>query len=135
MKSVWIGLSLLLFTFSCSNRNTPENVAEDFVYNYYLHADQEAALLLSHSLAQEKLKAEIERLQGVRGQNGSLEEQRPQIKYEKLGKKVEDNNQIFFRYRLTIKNAGTSDARRNAVILTELIDGRWKIVNFDEYSE
>jgi hypothetical protein len=109
-------------------------VAEDFVYNYYRRADQEAALPLSSALAEEKLKAEIERVLGVRGPGGAAVE-RPQIKYEQLGKKVESENQVFFRYRLTIKNTGSSNANRNAVIFTELIDGQWKVVNFDEYSE
>ena len=67
MKALRICASLVLLTvtFACSDRNSPDNVAEDFIYNYYLRANQEAALQLSEALAEEKLKAEIELLRSA----------------------------------------------------------------------
>ena len=180
MKRLLIGLSLILFVFACLDRNSPEDVAEDFVYNYYLRADQETVLLLSASLAEEKLKEEIELLRGIR-EPGGAPEVHPKIKYEMVGKKVQHKvhlkdgteiigvieggekfapgtqvtiktragetrtipgeqidrvaKNVFFRYRLTIKDAESSVPDRNAVIHTELIDGHWKVVHFDEYSD
>ena len=134
MKRAWISFSLLLTIFACSDRNTPEGVAEDFVYNYYLHANQGMALRLSDGLAKEKLETEIEFLREVR--SGSDQSYvKPNIEYKQVGQKIEDDNRVFFRYQLTIKGTSFSNAIRNAVIFTELIDGQWKVTNFDEYSQ
>ena len=183
MKRYWIRyiLALLAITFACSDRNTPEGVAEDFVYNYYLRANQNAALHLSAALAEDKLKSEIELLRDVR-QPGEAPEVQPKIKYEMTGKKVYDESvvrlkngveiigvvagddktapaeftiktrdgesmtistrevdsvvkqkRVFFSYRLIVKDSQTSIPSRNAVLYTEFIEGRWKVVNFDEY--
>ncbi|MDE0315670.1 MAG: hypothetical protein OXM61_12260 [Candidatus Poribacteria bacterium] len=130
----------ILFTLlliACSNRNTPQAVTEDFIYNYYKLANQEAALLLSSGLATEKLEAEIGRLQEVRVPGDPAPEM-PKIEYKQLGKEtaneVENVTHVLFNYQLTIKNrGGTTTHTRNVVITTEDIDGQWKVVNFDEY--
>ena len=140
MKGAFVGkqrtISLCLFFFisACSDRNTPEHVAGDFIHNYYQRADQEAALRLCDSLAAEKLKDEIALVRGARRQ-GELPAEMPEIIFEKLSQKSHEENQVFFNYRLTIKNTASSSPARNVIIFTELIDGRWKVVNFDEYAE
>lgn len=95
MKRLWISSSLVLFTitFACSDRNTPEDVAEDFIYNYYLRANQKAALHLSAALAEEKLKSEIELLRNVR-QPGEAPDTPPKIKYRMIGKKIHDESVV-----------------------------------------
>ena len=126
---------LLVFTLlilACSNRNSPRAVSEDFIYNYYQHANQEAALKLSHGLAAEKLEDEIARVREVRGPGEQIDEM-PKMEYELIGKE-EGSTHVLFNYKLTIKNrGGTTTHTRNIVINTEQIDGQWKIVNFDEY--
>ena len=125
-------LVLIFLMLACSNRNTPRAVSEDFIYNYYQHADQQAALQLSHGLAAEKLEDEIARVREVR-QPGEQIDEMPKIEYELIGKE-EDSTYTLFNYRLTIKNrGGTTTHTRNIVINTEQIDGQWKVVNFDEY--
>ena len=134
MKRAWIGFILLLIISACSDRNTAEDVAEDFVYNYYLHANQGMALRLSEGLAKEKLKSEIEILREVR--SGSDQSQvKPNLEYKQVGKKIEDDNRVFFRYQLIIKGTSFTNTVRNTVIFTELIEGQWKVTNFDEYTE
>lgn len=133
-KPQTIGLCLFIFISACSDRNTPEDVAGDFIHNYYQRADQEAALRLSDSLAAEKLKDEIALVRGARRQ-GELPSEMPEIIFEKLTQKANEENQVFFNYRLTIKNTESSSPVRNVIIFTELIDGRWKVINFDEYTE
>ena len=124
-------LLLILLILACSNRNTPRAVCEDFIYNYYQHADQAAALQLSHGLAAEKLENEIARVREVRTPGQQMDEM-PKIEYEAMGKE-EDSTRVLFNYRLTIKTRGTTTHTRNVVINTEQIDGQWKVVNFDEY--
>ena len=116
---------------ACSNRNTPQAVSEDFIYNYYQRADQKAALQLSHGLAAEKLEDEIARVSEVRSQDQQIDEM-PKIEYEPIGKEEEPTH-VLFNYRLTIKIRGTTTHTRNVVINTEQINGKWKVVNFDEY--
>ena len=124
-------LVFLLLILACSNRNTPRAVSEDFIYNYYQHANQEAALKLSHGLAAEKLEAEIARVREVRGPGEQVEEM-PKMEYELIGKE-EESTHTLFNYKLSIKARDTTTHTRNIVINTEEIDGEWKVVNFDEY--
>ncbi len=130
MKPRYLLLSIFLI-LACSNRNTPDAVCEDFIYNYYQHADQAAALQLSHGLAAEKLNDEIARVSEVRGQGEQIDEM-PKIKYERIGKE-EETTHVLFNYKLTIEVRGTATHTRKVVIHTEKINGRWKVVNFDEY--
>ena len=131
MQSRQYLLVLIFLILACSNRNTPRAVSEDFIYNYYQHADQRAALQLSYGLAAEKLEDEIARVREVR-QPGEQIEEMPKIEYELMGKE-EDTTQALFNYKLTIKTRGTTTHTRNIVINTEQIDGKWKVINFDEY--
>ena len=125
---------LLLFTFlilACSDRNTPRAVCEDFIYNYYQRADQAAALQLSHGLAAQKLEDEIARVSEVRVPGQQVDEM-PKIEYEATGKE-ESTTHVLFNYKLTIEIRGATTHTRKVVIQTEQINGRWKVVNFDEY--
>ena len=116
---------------ACANRNTPRAVCEDFIYNYYQRADQVAALQLCHGLAAQKLEDEIERVSEVRVPGQQFDEM-PKIEYEPIGKE-EAATHVLFNYKLTIEIRGTTTHTRKVVIQTEEIDGRWKVVNFDEY--
>ena len=122
---------LTLLIFACSNRNTPQAVSEDFIYNYYQRADQAAALLLSHGLATQKLEDEIARVSEVR-EPGQQFDEVPNITYKPIGKE-EGEAHVLFNYQLTIKIGDTTTRTRKVVIQTEQINGRWKVVNFDEY--
>ena len=130
MNPKYFLLSLLLI-LACSNRNTPQAVSEDFIYNYYQRADQAAALQLSHGLAAEKLEDEIARVREVRVPGQQIDEM-PKLEYEAIGTE-EDATRVLFNYRLTISTRGTTTHTRNVIINTEQIEGQWKVVNFDEY--
>ena len=91
----------MLLILACSNRNNPRAVSEDFIYNYYQYANQEAALKLSHGLAAEKLEAEIARVREVRGPGEQVDEM-PKMEYELIGKE-EGSTHGLFNYKLTIK--------------------------------
>ncbi len=136
MKVRYAILTLLLF-IACSNRNTPQAVTDDFIFNYYKLANQQVALKLTASLATEKLEAEIARLQEVRTQDDPIPEM-PKMEYKQIGKEtsteIENLTHVLFNYLLTIKNQnGDTTHTRNVVITTENIDGKWKVVNYDEY--
>ena len=136
MKPRYAIFSILLM-IACSNRNTPQAVTEDFIYNYYKLANQEAALLLSSGLAAETLEAEIARLQEVRTQDDPAPEM-PKIEYKQVGtetaNEIENVTYVLFNYQLKIKNRGGATTHtRNVVITTENIDGRWKVINFEEF--
>ncbi len=130
MPRLYILVPILLI-LACSNRNNPRAVSEDFIYNYYQHANQEAALKLSHGLAAEKLENEIARVREVR-EPGEQVDEMPKMEYELMGKEATATTALF-NYRLSIKLQETITHTRNIVINTEEIDGQWKVVNFDEY--
>lgn len=136
MKTRYALLTLLLF-IACSNRNTPQAVTDDFIFNYYKLANQQVALQLTSGLATDKLEAEIMRLQEVRTQDDPTPEM-PKMEYQQIGKEtsteIENVTHVLFNYLLTIKNSsGETTHTRNVVITTENIDGKWKVVNYDEY--
>lgn len=136
MKTRYALLTLLLF-IACSNRNTPQAVTDDFIFNYYKLANQQIALQLTSGLATDKLEAEIMRLQEVRTQDDPTPEM-PKMEYKRIGKEtsteIENVTHVLFNYLLTIKNSsGETTHTRNVVITTENIDGKWKVVNYDEY--
>lgn len=136
MKPRYAILAMLLF-IACSNRNTPQAVTDDFIFNYYKLANQQVALQLTSGLATEKLEAEIMRLQEVRKQDDPTPEM-PKMEYKQIGKEtsseIENVTHVLFNYLLTIKNqSGETTHTRNVVITTENIYGKWKVVNYDEY--
>lgn len=136
MKYRYAFLIILIF-IACSNRNSPQAVTEDFIYNYYKLANQTAALQLSAELATEKLNDEIARLLEVRSPTDPAPEM-PKMTYKQIGKEttteIEDVTHVSFNYQLTIKNRGGDTTHtRNVVITTENIDGQWKVINFGEY--
>ena len=136
MKVRYAILTLLLF-IACSNRNTPQAVTDDFIFNYYKLANQQVALQLTAGLATEKLEVEIASLQEVRTQDDPIPEM-PKMEYKQIGKEtsteIENLTHVLFNYLLTIKNqSGETTHTRNVVITTENIDGKWKVVNYDEY--
>lgn len=136
MKPQFLLLPLLIL-LACSNRNNPQAVAEDFVYNYYKRANQELAIQLCSGLATEVLEKEIARLKDIRGPNEPVKEM-PNVTYQQIGKEtaneVEGTTYVLFNYQLIIKNRdGTTTYTKKVVITTENIDGLWRVVNFDEY--
>lgn len=135
MKLLYVILPFLFF-IACTNRNTPQGVTEDFIYNYYKLANQDTALKLSAGRASEKLEDEIDRVKKVRTP-GNIVSEMPQISYQQTGtetSEIEGVTHEFFNYKLTIKNSdGATTHSRNVVITTENIEGQWKVVNFDEY--
>ncbi len=125
-------LLFVLLLLACPDRNTPRAVSEDFIFNYYQHADQKAALQISHGLAEEKLEKEIVRVREVRRPGDQIDAM-PKMEYELVGKEEGATN-VLFNYKLTIKNrAGTTTHTRNIVVNTEQIGHQWKVINFDEY--
>ena len=128
---VCIGI-LMLFFIACADRNTPQAVSEDFIYNYYQRADQGAALVLTDLLAAEKLRDEIARLQPVRLPGQQVVEL-PKIAYKQLARQSSEAHQVLFNYELSIERRGMEATTLNVIVNTELINGEWKVVNFDEY--
>jgi len=51
---------------SCGHNNSPEGVAEEFLFRYFIELNQRGALELSTGLATDKLNKEIELTQNIR---------------------------------------------------------------------
>ncbi len=127
-------LLLYLSSSSCGHKNSAEDVAEKFLYRYFIELNQRGALELSTGLAEDKLKKEIELLKGVRSAPDlDLSQHKPFIDYKLVNTQKRSDASISFFYDVTIKSKGGDEYKRQAVLTTVQIDGRWKVTNFDTF--
>ncbi|MFQ5639151.1 MAG: hypothetical protein ACE5IR_14305 [bacterium] len=128
-------LLLLLFVFhfiSCGHDNSPKGVAETFLFRYFLELNQRGALELSTGLAVDKLQKEIELTQSVRMEpNLDLSKLRPFIDYKLTGTQTRSDETVTLFYDVTIERKSGLKFRKEAVLSTMQVDGRWKINNYD----
>lgn len=131
---------LLYFLFSifcffyCGYENSAEGVAEEFLYRYFIELNQQGALELSSGLAEDKLKEEIELLKSVRSEPDlDLSRHKPFIDYKLTNSQMRSDNTIAFFYDVTIESKGGDKYKRQVVLTTVEIDGKWKVQNFDTF--
>lgn len=125
--------SAFLF-ISCGYNNSPEGVAEEFLFRYFIELNQRGALELSTGLATDKLKKEIELTQNIRMQpNLDLAQHKPFLDYEMVNKQTRGESSVTFHYDVTIENNSGEDYKRELILTTVFIDGDWRVNNFDTF--
>lgn len=128
--------SFLIFNFSliaCGN-NPAKGVAEKFLYRYFIELNQQGALELSTGLAVDKLKKEIELLKSVRSDPDlDLSQYKPFIGYKLVNTQRRSADSIAFFYEVSIKSKGGDEYKRQVVLTTVEIGGKWKVSNFDTF--
>ena len=126
--------SLFLLLISCGHSNSPEGVAEEFLFRYFIELNQRGALELSTGLATDKLKKEIELTQNIRMlPNLDLAQHKPFLDYELVNKQTRSENSVTFFYDVTIENKNGEDYKRELILTTVILDGDWKVNNFDTF--
>ncbi|MFQ5675229.1 MAG: hypothetical protein ACE5G1_04970 [bacterium] len=124
---------VLLAAISCGHKNSPDGVAEEFLFRYFIELNQRGALELSTGLATDKLRKEIELTQNIRMQPDlDLSKAKPFLDY-KLANKQNRDNAVTFYYDVTIENPEGADYNRQVVLTTVEIEGIWKVNNFDTF--
>jgi len=119
---------------SCGHSNSPEGVAEEFLFRYFIELNQRGALELSTGLATDKLNKEIELTQNIRMlPNLDLAQHKPFLDYELVNKQSRGENFVTFFYDVTIENKNGEDYKRELTLTTVILDGEWKVNNFDTF--
>ena len=119
---------------SCGHNNSPEGVAEEFLFRYFIELNQRGALELSTGLATDKLKKEIELTQNIRMlPNLDLAQHKPFLDYELVNKQTRSEKSVTFFYDVTIENKNGEDYKRELILTTVILDGDWKVNNFDTF--
>ena len=126
--------SICLLLIACGHSNSPEGVAEEFLFRYFIELNQRGALEVSTGLATDKLKKEIELTQNIRMQpNLDLAQHKPFLDYELVNKQNRGENSVTFYYDVTIENKNGEDYKRELTLTTVILDGDWKVNNFDTF--
>jgi len=127
-------LTIAIFLVACGHSNSPEGVAEEFLFRYFIELNQRGALELSTGLATEKLNKEIELTQNIRMlPNLDLAQHKPFLDYELVNKQSRSENSVTFFYDVTIENKNGEDYKRELILTTVDMDGDWKVNNFDTF--
>lgn len=125
---------VLLSTVACGHKNTPEGVAEAFLFRYFIELNQRGALEFSTGLAAEKLNKEIELTQNIRmTPDLDLSKSKPFIDYKLINMQRRKNDGATLFYAVTIENRGGGESKREMVVTTTNVDGEWKVSNFDTF--
>jgi len=126
--------SLFLLLISCGHRNSPEGVAEEFLFRYFIELNQRGALELSTGLATDKLNKEIELTQNIRMlPNLDLAQHKPFLDYELVNRQNRGENSVTFFYDVTIESKNGEDYKRELILTTILLNDEWKVNNFDTF--
>lgn len=126
--------TLFLCIPSCGHENSPEGVAEEFLFRYFIELNQRGALELSSGLATKKLQKEIELTQSIRMQpNLDLSKHKPFLDYKLVNQQNRGERSVTFYYDVTIENRSGDNYKRQLVLTTVENDGVWKVNNFDTF--
>lgn len=120
------------YLVSCGHKNSPAGVADAFLFRYFIELNQRGALELSTGLATEKLNKEIALTQSVRMEpNLELSKHRPFIDYKLANTQAREDDSVTLFFDITIEQKGGHKYQKEAVLSAVLIEGIWKINNFD----
>jgi hypothetical protein len=128
--------SLIFLLLACGHDNSPEGVAEEFLFRYFIELNQRGSLELSVGLAVEKLEKEIELLQSVRMEpNLDLSKHKPFIDYKLVNTQERDPDNVTLYYDVIIQRKSGDKTTRQQVLSATKVDGRWKINNFETFTK
>ncbi|MFQ5825413.1 MAG: hypothetical protein ACE5JB_15335 [bacterium] len=135
IKLVLIIMFCSLGFITCGYENSAEGVAEEFLYRYFIELNQKGALELSTGLAKDKLREEIELVQGIRSNPElDLSQAKPFIDYKMVNSHRRSDKSIAFFYDVSIKSKGGEKNERQVVLNMVKIAGKWKVKNFDTFT-
>lgn len=128
-KIVLITISFLLI--SCSVKNDPNSVADEFVKHYYKFMNTEEAEKYTAMMAKDKIDKEVALLREYRGKNPNSEINRSQVSYVLEDTKT-DKDMSFITYHLTIMPKGGKEFDKMALITLKNEQGAWKVIDYSE---
>ena len=129
-----VGLLLLAALASiaaagCHPANSARGVADRFVDQYYVAIDLKAAEPFCTGLALDKLRHEIQMLEG---QKIDASTHKPTVHYKLINRR-DDADHVEFLFRATIDVPEGGTFNRNLLITARKTADTWKVSNFDDY--
>lgn len=124
-----LGLVFLFCLGACSRPASDyQKKAEAFIQIYYLKADAKSALKITDGPAAQKIKRELELLEGLTPSQGP---ERPKMVYKILACKNPEADQAHCDYQLDIKMDQKTRVRKGRLSLRK-IEGVWWVIQFVE---
>ncbi len=121
--------------FSCGHENSPQGVAEEFLFRYLIELNQRGALELSTGLAADNLLKEIQSVQSVRmDPDLDMSSHKPFIDYKLVNIQERSDHSFTLFYDISIENRGGGNSTRQLVLSTIEIDGVWKVNNYETFT-
>ncbi len=133
-KTSFLCLIFLTLSMACSKTGSPEDVSEAFLFRYFIELNQRGAIELSTGLATKKLQKEIELTQNIRMlPNLDLAQHKPFLDYKFREMQESKEGTYALYYDISIENPGGTAHKREVVVSTIKVDGKWKVNNFDTF--
>jgi hypothetical protein len=117
---------LFMLLCGCAPKGAAD-VADKFVDLYFVEIDQKKALEFTTGPARQKLEEELSLVADIR-KSYEPDAAKPSIFYQRQSQQ-EAGDHARFTYDLTIRQ-GRDETKRNALVSTEKVDGRWTVSNF-----
>lgn len=128
----WAAAAVVLATaLGChSDPNSARGVAEQFVDQHYVQIDLPAAEKFCSGLALAKVRESIHLTEGVRIDDTT----RKPIVHYRVTPRSESDDEASFVFDATVQVAGADTFEMRWIVLTQKVDGVWKVANFNEES-
>lgn len=115
--------------FSCTDKQAPEFVADQFVDAYFRRMDQQGARQFTALGATEMLDREIELTRSIRGTGYTPDQAASDVRFQRKERSMR-GDRVRFDYAITIREEG-SDSERIADVELAKLQSLWKVVRVD----
>jgi len=122
-----LSLMIPLTIGACAKPSESEKISKDFMEAYYVRLDPKAAQAMSSGLAEDKIKHQLELLQGVAPDPSS---DKPKVNYRLVSKDPANADEASYIYEVH-SNAEDISGRKVFVKLREA-NGKWTVSQFTE---
>ena len=130
LATVFFGWSALMGpALGCTDKATPEYVADQFVEAYFRRMDQQLARQFTALGATEMLDKELDLVRSVRAQGYTPEQAAAEVTVHRATRSTR-GERVRFDYDITIKHE-ESEEHRSADVELAKIQAVWKVVRVD----
>lgn len=123
-----MSLMIPLTIGACAKPSESEKISKDFMEAYYVHLDPKSAQSLSSGLAEEKLKHQLELLQGVAPDPSS---DKPKVTYRMVSQDPSGAN-TEASYIYEVHSSAEDVGGRKVFVKLRQADGKWTVSQFTE---
>ena len=130
LKHLLIWATCIGVLFACSTPRTADETAVLFMDQYLIAADQRAAIKLTTGRATADLQKEIDLLAGLDDRDQSVQDSKPDVRFEQLFRRERPNGDVAMSYAVYIQRPGVELPPHEAFLLVGLDGEHYKIKSF-----